>query len=76
MNFTGLFVEARGGTPHRDTLKTHRLADDLRMVVEEGQPLLRANGIEIDCALLETILPEVFSLAEFRDGLGRLASPT
>jgi heterodisulfide reductase subunit D len=76
LNFTDLLVEALGGTPHHDTLKRFRLAEDLRMVVEEGQPFLRANGLEVDPALLERILPELFFLAEFRGGLNCLASPT
>jgi Fe-S oxidoreductase len=76
LNFTDLLVEALGGVPHEDVLKHYRLADDLRMVVEEGQPYLRANGIDVDSALLERILPELFALAEFRGGLSCFASPT
>ena len=76
LNFTDLLVEALGGTPHEDVLKRYRLADDARLVLEDGLPHLRANGIDVDPELLERILPELFALAEFRGGLGCLASPT
>ncbi|MBI1735115.1 MAG: (Fe-S)-binding protein [Candidatus Rokubacteria bacterium] len=76
LNFTDLLVEALGGTPHDDVLKRYRLADDAKLVLEEGVPHLRANGIEVDPALLERILPELFSLAEFRGGLSCFSSPT
>ena len=76
LNFTDLLVEALGGTPHDDALKRYRLQDDLKMVVEEGLPYLKANGIEVDPGFLERILPELFSLAEFRGGLHCFASPT
>lgn len=76
VSFTDLLVEALGGTPHDDVLKRYRLQDDLRMVVEEGLPYLKANGIDVDPAFLERILPELFTLAEFRGGLHCFASPT
>lgn len=76
VNFTDLLVEALGATPHDDVLKRYRLADELRMVVDEGLPYLRANGIDIDRERLEAILPELFTLAEFRGGLNCFASPT
>lgn len=76
LNFTDLLVEALGGTPHDDVLKRYRLQEDLRMVVEEGLPYLKANGIDVDPAFLERILPELFTLAEFRGGLHCFASPT
>lgn len=74
LNFTDLLVEALGGTPHEDVFKRYRLADDLKLVVEEGLPYLRANGIAVDAAVLERILPELFTLAEFRGGLHCFAS--
>jgi Fe-S oxidoreductase len=76
LNFTDVLVEALGGTPHDDVLKRYRLADDAKLVLEEGVPYLRANGIDVDPALLERILPELFTLAEFRGGLTCLGSPT
>lgn len=76
LNFTDLLVEALGGTPHDDVLKRYRLYDDWKMVIEEGEPYLRANGIQFDRVSLERILPELFSLAEFKGGLNCLASPT
>jgi hypothetical protein len=48
----------------------------MRLVVEEGLPYLRANGIEVDAEQLQTILPELFTLAEFRGGLSCFSSPT
>jgi heterodisulfide reductase subunit D len=75
LNFTDLLVEALGGTPHDDVLKRFRLQDDLRMVVEEGLPYLRANGIDVEPEMLEKLLPELFTLAEFRGGLHCFASP-
>jgi Fe-S oxidoreductase len=76
LNFTDLIVEGLGGTPHDDVLKRYRLADELRLVVEEGLPYLRANGIDVDAERLETMLPELFTLAEFRGGLSCFSSPT
>jgi hypothetical protein len=76
VNFTDVLVEALGATPHDDVLKRYRLADELRMVVDEGLPYLRANGIDIDRERLEAMLPELFTLAEFRGGLNCFASAT
>jgi heterodisulfide reductase subunit D len=76
VNFTDLLVEALGGTPHDDRFKRYQLADDLRMVVDEGQPFLRANGLAMDPARLERMLPDLFARAEFRGGLDCLASRT
>jgi Fe-S oxidoreductase len=74
LNFTDLLVEALGGTPHDDVLKRFRLQDDVRMVLDEGLPYLRANGIDVEPDLLERILPELFALAEFRGGLDCFAA--
>lgn len=76
LSFTDLLVEALGGVPHEDRLRRYLLADDLRMVVEEGLPYLRANGIDVAPDFLERILPELFALAEFRGGLQCFGSPT
>lgn len=75
VNFTDLLVEALGGVPREDTLKRYLLAEDLKMVVAEGLPFLRANGIDVEPGLLEQILPELFTLAEFRGGLHCFGSP-
>jgi Fe-S oxidoreductase len=74
LNFTDLLVEALGGTPHDDVLKRFRLQDDVRMVLEEGLPYLRANGIEVEPDMLARILPDLFALAEFRGGLDCFAA--
>jgi heterodisulfide reductase subunit D len=69
LNFTDLLVEALGGTPHDDVLKRYRLLDDWKLVIEEGEAFLRSNGIELETAFLEEVLPRVFALEEFRGGL-------
>jgi Fe-S oxidoreductase len=69
LNFTDILVEALGGTPHEDVLKRYRLYDDWKMVVDEGQPYLRSNGIDLDPDVLQEILPRVFALEEFKGGL-------
>lgn len=47
LNFADLLVEALGETPHEDRLKKLRPMDDWRMIVEDAQPVLKANGLEI-----------------------------
>jgi heterodisulfide reductase subunit D len=76
LNYTDLLVQALGATPHDDVFKRLRLIDDWRMVVEEAEPYLRANGIDFDRGLLEKILPDVFRMAEFTGGLDCFASRT
>lgn len=75
-NFTELLAEALGSVPHEDRLKRYLLTDDLKLVVEEGLPYLRANGIDVAPDFLERILPELFALAEFRGGLQCFGSST
>jgi heterodisulfide reductase subunit D len=69
LNYTDLLVEALGATPHQDVYKRMRLMDDWKMIVEEAEPYLRANGVEFDREFLESILPDVFRMAEFTGGL-------
>ena len=74
LNYTDLLVEAMGATPHDDHFKRMRLIDDWKMIVEEAEPYLRANGIDFDREFLESILPDVFRMAEFTGGLDCFAS--
>jgi heterodisulfide reductase subunit D len=74
LNFTELLAQAAGQKPHVDRLKEMRMLDDWRSVVEEAQPYLRQNGLDIDSAWLEKHGAEIFSVAEFRGGLDCLAS--
>ncbi|WP_375782707.1 heterodisulfide reductase-related iron-sulfur binding cluster [Bradyrhizobium sp. Pha-3] len=69
LNFTDLLVEAIGGVPHQDMLKRYRLIDDWDIIVNEAQPYLRSNGIEIDDEWLKRHGPEIFASAEFKGGL-------
>ena len=75
VNFTDLLVRGLGGTPHEDALEALSLLDDWHAVVAHAAPHLQANGIKFDPAQLAAILPEVFSLAEFRGGLQAFAAP-
>jgi Fe-S oxidoreductase len=74
LNYTDLLVDALGGTPHQDVYKRLRLIDDWKMIVDEAEPFLRANGIDFDRAILEKILPDAFRMAEFTGGLDCFAS--
>ena len=69
MNFTDLLVEALGEAPHEDRSKRLRMMDDWRLVLEEGTPWLKANGIDVDPEWLAGLLPEIFAQAEFKGGL-------
>jgi heterodisulfide reductase subunit D len=69
LNYTDLLVQALGATPHEDVYKRMRLIDDWKMIVEEAEPYLRANGVDLDREFLEKILPDVFRMAEFTGGL-------
>jgi Fe-S oxidoreductase len=75
VNFTDLLVRGLGGTPHEDALEALSLLGDWRAVVARAAPHLAANGIDFDPEQLAAILPEVFSLAEFRGGLEAFAAP-
>ncbi len=69
LNYTDLLVEALGAKPHEDIFKRLRLFDDWKMIMDEAEPYLRANGIDYDRAFLAKILPDVFRMAEFTGGL-------
>ncbi|MFL6790597.1 MAG: (Fe-S)-binding protein [Bradyrhizobium sp.] len=69
LNFTDVLVEAIGGIPHRDLLKSYKLSGDWEWIVAQAQPLLRANGIELSDDWLKKFGPEIFASAEFRGGL-------
>jgi Fe-S oxidoreductase len=73
-NFTELLAEALGCAPHPDRLKALRLMDDWKSIVEEAQPYLRRNGIDVDSGWLERYGPEILAVAEFKGGLDCLAS--
>jgi Fe-S oxidoreductase len=75
LNWTDLLVEALGGRPHDDIFKRYRIEDDWTLLLEEGEVYLRANGIEVDRDWLEAVLPEIFTMAEFRGGLECFAAP-
>ena len=69
LNFTDLLVEALGAEPHEDVFKRYRLLDDWKLIAEEGEAYLKANGIDLDPIWLQQNLPELFSMAEFKGGL-------
>jgi len=69
LNYTELLVQALGLIPHADKYKHYRLQDNLRAIIDEAQPFLKANGIELDDAFLEANLPAIFARAEYRGGL-------
>jgi Fe-S oxidoreductase len=69
VNFTELLVLALGEEPCTDTVEQFRLIEDWREMVREAEPLLKANGINMDPDELAAVLPEVFTSAEFRGGL-------
>jgi heterodisulfide reductase subunit D len=76
LNYTDLLVQALGAAPHDDVFKRLRLIDDWKMIVDEAEPYLRANGVDFDREFLEKILPDVFRMAEFTGGLDCFASRT
>ncbi|MET0312195.1 MAG: (Fe-S)-binding protein [Burkholderiaceae bacterium] len=69
LNFTELLARAAGLEEHPDQLKHYRLMGDWKSIVEEAQPLLRQNGVEVDAQWLERHGAEIFSVSEFRGGL-------
>jgi hypothetical protein len=74
LNYTDLLVDALGTRPHEDVFKRLRLFDDWKMIVDEAEPYLRANGIDFDRAFLEKLLADVFRMAEFTGGLDCFAT--
>jgi heterodisulfide reductase subunit D len=75
LNFTDLLVEALGVAPHVDRLKHYRLLDDWKMIVEEAQPFLKANGLAIDDAWLARHGQAIFAAAEFKGQLDCYEDP-
>ena len=75
LNFTDLLVRALGGTPRTDALEAYRALNDWQAIARLAGPHLQANGILIDPQALASVLPEVFTQAEFRGGLQAFALP-
>lgn len=75
VNFTDLLVRALGGTPREDSLEPLRALGDWQAIASEVAPQLRASGIDMDPDTLADLLPELFTLAEFRGGLKRFEAP-
>jgi heterodisulfide reductase subunit D len=75
MNFTDLLVRALGGTPREDPLEPLRALDDWSAIAARVAPQLRASGIDLDTDTVAELLPELFTLAEFRGGLKRFEAP-
>jgi Fe-S oxidoreductase len=74
LNFTELLAQALGRAPHPDRLKSLRLLDDWKTIVQEAQPWLRRNGLDIDGDWLERHGPEILAVTEFKGGLDCLAA--
>lgn len=75
VNFTDLLVRSLGGTPRTDALEAYRAINEWQAIARLAAPQLRASGIDIDAEALAAVLPEVFSLAEFRGGLKVFSEP-
>jgi len=75
VNFTDLLVRGLGGEPREDAMEAYRAIGDWREIARQATPGLQANGIEFDAEALASVLPEVFSQAEFRGGLQSFAAP-
>jgi Fe-S oxidoreductase len=75
INFTDLLVRALGGTPRDDPLEPLRALDDWPAIACQVAPQLLASGIEMDTDTLAGLLPELFTLAEFRGGLKGFEAP-
>ncbi len=75
LNFTDVLVEALGQTPYFDQMKHYRLMDDFQMIIDEAQPLLKANGIEIDSEWLLQHGPSIFAGLEFKGQLECFGDP-
>jgi heterodisulfide reductase subunit D len=73
VSFTDLLVRALGQEPYADVMEQFRGRDDWRTMVDEAAPLLEANGIEMDPDELASVLPEIFSMAEYKGGLCKFA---
>jgi len=75
MNFTDLLVRALGGTAREDALEPLRALDDWSAIASQLAPQLQASGIDMAPDTLTDLLPELFSLAEFRGGLKSFEAP-
>lgn len=73
INFTELLIAALDAEPCPDTVEPFRAIGDWQAIAREAEPMLKANGIVMNTDELATVLPEVFSSAEFRGGLCRFA---
>lgn len=69
LNFTDLLVRALGGQPRNDALEAFRALGDWHEIARQASPKLAAHGINMTPEDLASVLPEVFSTAEFRGGL-------
>ncbi len=69
LNYTDLLVQALGEEPYADRLKDYKLLDDWKLIVEESQPFLKANGIEIEDDWLTKHGPAIFAQLEFKGQL-------
>jgi Fe-S oxidoreductase len=74
INFTDLLVRALGGEPRTDALESLSALNDWQQIALQASPSLIENGIHIDPNTLASLLPEIFSLAEFRGGLQNFVS--
>lgn len=75
LNYTDLLVEALGEKPHVDRLKQYRLLDDWQMIVDEAQPYLKANGLDLDSGWLKEHGPSIFASLEFKGQLDCFGDP-
>lgn len=73
ISFTELLVRALGQEPYADTMEQFQGRNDWRAMVEEAAPLLEENGIDMDRDELAAVLPELFTLAEYKGGLCKFA---
>ena len=69
VNFTDLLVRGLGGEPRTDALEAFRALSDWQQIAREAQPMLAANGMQIDEGMLAGILPDLFTSGEFKGGL-------
>lgn len=74
MNFTDILVRALGGVPREDAMTAWQAMGDLRRIAEDAMPNLKANSVHMDPEWLAELLPELFTLAEFKGGMKAFAS--
>ena len=56
-------------------MEAYRAINEWQAMARLAGPQLQASGIDIDAETLAALLPEVFTLAEFRGGLQAFALP-